>query len=89
MNPTHEPLAKPTTDLVPAGENLPASFPSQLLLMLSRAGTAAVFATEEFFYGRLRNANARAANLIAVRRFLEWAEGRRPQLSTTTPKDVS
>jgi len=42
------PPAKPTTDLVPAAQNPPSSFPSQLPLSLSRAGAAAVFATEEF-----------------------------------------
>jgi len=82
------PTSKPQTDLVPAGPKLPSSFPSQLPLILSRAGSAAVFATEEFFYGRLRNANTRAAYLIAVRRFLKWAEGRGLELQTITPKDV-
>ena len=41
--------------------------------ILARAGTAAVFAAEEFFYGRIRR-----AYLIAVQRFLAWAEGRPP-----------
>jgi hypothetical protein len=82
MNPTF----KPSTDLVPAG--LPSFFPSLLPLILSRAGSAAVFATEEFFSGRLRNANTRAAYLIAIRRFLKWAESRGLQLQTITPKDV-
>jgi hypothetical protein len=53
-----------------------------LPLIPSRAGAAAVFPTEEFFCGRLRNARARAAYLVAVRRFLKHAEGRGPQLST-------
>jgi len=57
------PSSKPQPDLVPAGQSLPSSFPSQLPLILSRAGQAAVFATEEFFCGRLRNANTRAAYL--------------------------
>ena len=43
-----------------------------------RAGKAAVFAAEEFFFGRIRNEHTRAAYLIAVRRFLR---GRKSQAS--------
>jgi site-specific recombinase XerD len=82
-----------STDLVPqgrdfSGKNLPSSFPSQLPAILSRAGRAAVFATEEFFFGRIRNEHTRSAYLIAVRRFLQWAESRGLELARITPKDV-
>lgn len=82
------PSSDPKTELVPAGPNLLSSFPSQLPLILSRAGQAAVFATEEFFFGRIRNTHTRSAYLIAVKRFLAWAEGRGLSLSQIAPKDV-
>src|SRR5205085_9674432 len=84
MNPTSNPSGEP----VPAGQNLPASLPSQLPEILTRAGKAAVFAAEEFFYGRIRNERTRAAYLIAVRRFLKWAEARGLELVRIAPKDV-
>ena len=47
-----------------------------------------MFAAEEFFYGRIRNEHTRAAYLIAVKRFLEWAEKRGLELVRISPKDV-
>ena len=59
----------PTSDaenyLVPAGKNHLTSLPSQFPEILSRAGTAAIFATDEFFYGRIRNEHTRATYLGA------------------------
>jgi integrase/recombinase XerD len=78
----------PTRDLVPAGQNLPSSIRSQLPEILARAGRAAVFAADEFFFGRIRNEHTRAAYLVAVRRFLEWSEARGLELGTITPRDV-
>ncbi len=59
------------------GEALPA--------LLARTGTAGQFAWDEFFSGQLRNKHTRAAYLHAVRRFLEWLEGREPDLARVTP----
>ena len=56
----------PSRDMVPAGQILPASTGSQLLEILARAGQAAVFAADEFFFGRIRNEHTRAAYLVAV-----------------------
>ena len=56
--------------------------------ILARAGKAAVFAADEFFFGTIRNEHTRAAYLIAVRRFLTWAEKRGLELIQITPKDV-
>src|SRR5947209_1683268 len=56
--------------------------------MIHRAGKAAVFAAEEFFYGRIRNEHTRAAYMIAVRRFLTWAEDRGLELGRIAPRDV-
>src|SRR5437879_6332409 len=82
------PTSQPSGELVAAGQNLPSSLPSQLPEILTRAGKAAVFAAEEFFYGRIRNGRTRAAYLIAVRRFLKWAEARGLELVRIAPKDV-
>src|SRR5258707_8088075 len=84
MNPT----SQPSGELVPAGHNLPSSLPSQFPEILTRAGPAAVFAAEEFFYGRIRNEHTRAAYLIAVRRFLQWSEDRGLDLVGIAPRDV-
>ena len=50
--------------------------------------TAAVFAADEFFYGRIWNEHTRAAYFIAVKKFLAWAEGRDLELRSITPRDV-
>src|SRR5258708_6804132 len=78
----------PSAGLVPAGHNPPSFLPSQFPEILRRAGKAAVFAAEEFFYGRIRNEHTRAAYLIAVRRFLRWAEARGLDLASIAPRDV-
>ena len=82
-----KPISNPSRDLIPAGENLP-SITNQLPEIISRAGTAAVFAAEEFFYGRIRNPHTRVAYLHAVKLFLGWAEGRGLELVNIAPKDV-
>ena len=82
------PSATPQSNLVPAGQKHLASLSSQLPEILTRAGKAAVFATEEFFYGRIRNEHTRSAYLVAVKRFLVWAEARGLELRGITPKDV-
>jgi len=88
----------PAPGLLPAGQTLPSSLRSlpakalatagQLPEILARSGKAAVFAAEEFFFGRIRNEHTRAAYLVAVRRFLKWAENRGLELAGITPKDV-
>jgi hypothetical protein len=77
--------------LVPAGQS---SLPSQLPAILSRAGKAAIFATEEFFYRRIRNEHTRQAYLIAVKRFWRgpkpaaWSSGAsRPRTWASTWTD--
>ena len=78
----------PSAGLVPAAPNPFSSVPSQFPEILRRAGKAAVFAAEEFFYGRIRNEHTRTAYLIAVRRFLQWAEARGLDLGRIAPRDV-
>jgi len=47
---------------------------SQYPQILIRAGNPALFAAEEFFFGQIRNEHTRAAYLVAVKRFLAFAE---------------
>lgn len=84
MAPPHN----PSPDLVPAPENRPGGPAAALPAILERAGPAAVFAAEEFFFGKLRNEHTRAAYLRAVRLFLAWCEQRGLELARVAPKDV-
>lgn len=56
----------------PSG-NLPAVIKA-LPAIIHRAGTNAVFAAKEFFFGTIRNEHTQRAYLHAVKRFLAWAE---------------
>src|SRR5579871_5938828 len=80
-------LSGPVTGLVPAGQNSPSFLPNQFAI-LQRAGKRAVFAAEEFLFGRIRNEHTRAAYLVALRRFLSWVEARGLELNRITPRDV-
>jgi site-specific recombinase XerD len=81
-------ISVPSADLIPADRNPPSPFRSQLPEILARAGKAAVFAADEFFFGRIRNEHTRAAYLHAVRQFLIWAEAHHLELVSITPKNV-
>jgi integrase/recombinase XerD len=82
------------------GELVPKEVPRELALhagafasgilpaIVHRAGAAAVFAGEEFFFGTIRNDNTRRAYLHAVRQFLVWAEARGLELTGIAPRDV-
>jgi hypothetical protein len=76
--------------LVPvARELLPAAqLKTELPALITRAGAAAVFAAEEFFYGQIGNENTRAAYRFAVERFLAWCEWRAVELARITPKMI-
>jgi site-specific recombinase XerD len=69
---------------------LPALTPVQALIprAIASAGTAATFAWEEFFEGKIRNPHTRTAYLRAVRRFLSWCEDRQFELPRITPGAV-
>ena len=56
--------------------------------IVRRAGQAAVFAAEEFFYGAIRNEHTRTAYRRAVDRFLGWCEQRGLELARIAPGDV-
>ncbi len=65
---------------------VPASVSSAALPMLvERAGGAARFAWDEFFYAEHHNPHTQKAYLRAVRRFLGWAEGQGIELPAITP----
>jgi hypothetical protein len=63
-----------TTEIVlaPAGPPVP---PKSLPALIERAGGAARFAWEEFFFAEHHNPHTQRAYQSAVRRFLAWAEG--------------
>jgi integrase/recombinase XerD len=54
--------------------NLPSVVADELPDIIRRAGSNAVFAAQEFFFGTIRNEHTRRAYLHAVRLFLKWAE---------------
>jgi site-specific recombinase XerD len=53
--------------------------------LIERAGGAARFAWEEFFYAEHHNRHTQRAYERAVRRFLAWAEGQGVELAAITP----
>jgi integrase/recombinase XerD len=59
-----------------------------LHLVVERAGGAAGFAWDEFFYAEHHNLHTQKAYMAAVRRLLHWAELEGAELPTITPKMV-
>jgi integrase/recombinase XerD len=55
----------------PAG-NIPLKSTDELPAIITRAGPNAVFAAQEFFFGKIRNEHTRRAYRHAVTLFLEW-----------------
>jgi integrase/recombinase XerD len=80
--------SEPVRGLVPAGETSVSSLRGQLPGIVARAGNAAVFAADEFFFGRIRNEHTRRAYFIAVKRFLMAMEERGLELTQIAPRDV-
>jgi hypothetical protein len=70
--------------LVPAQASDAVALPA----IVCRAGPAAVFAAEEFFYGAIRNKNTRAAYKRAVDQFLACCETKGLELPRIAPGDV-
>ena len=56
-----------------------------LPVLVERAGGAARFAWEEFFYAEHHNLHTQRAYLRAVKAFLAWAEGQGVELASITP----
>jgi site-specific recombinase XerD len=76
-----------TTELVrvAAEPAAPASRRSPLPELVERAGGAARFAWEEFFYAEHHNPHTQRAYQRAVRLFLSWCEGQGVELAAITP----
>jgi integrase/recombinase XerD len=73
-----------TTEIVPApaGPLVPSrSLPE----LVERAGGAARFAWDEFFYAEHHNPHTQKAYLRAVKAFVDWAEGQGVELKAITP----
>jgi integrase/recombinase XerD len=64
---------------------LPSVGASSLPILVERAGGAARFAWDEFFYAEHHNPHTQKAYQRAVRRFLGWAEGQGVELAAITP----
>jgi integrase/recombinase XerD len=59
--------------------------PAALPVLVERAGGAARFAWDEFFFAEHHNPHTQKAYQRAVRRFLGWAEGQGVELAAITP----
>ncbi len=83
--------SEPSTALVPVSITPPEQRSAAIALpdIVRRAGQAAVFAAEEFFYGAIRNEYTRTAYRRAVDRFLAWCDERGLELPRIEPGDVS
>ena len=88
---TSEETVESSTQIIAAIHDPGPASSSQQFTSLSVPGIVAAhgahgrFAWEEYFVGKLRNANTRATYLIAVRRFLEWVESSGVELPSITP----
>jgi integrase/recombinase XerD len=76
-----------STELVKASSaGVPAASGGQSLpVLVERAGGAARFAWDEFFYAEHHNPHTQKAYQSAVRRFLAWCEGQGVELAAITP----
>ena len=61
---------------------------SKLPELVERAGGAARFAWDEFFYAEHHNPHTQKAYMAAVRRFLSWCEGQGVELPSIAPGQV-
>lgn len=73
----------PTQALIPAAHGLPA-----LPALVTAAGAGAIFAAEEFFFGKLRNPHTRRAYQTAVGQFLAWCSRQGVELKRISPMMV-
>src|ERR1700678_3073764 len=73
-------LVKASTVSVPA-----ASGKAILPELVERAGGAARFAWDEFFFAEHHNPHTQKAYMAAVKRFLGWCEGQGVELPGVTP----
>jgi integrase/recombinase XerD len=62
--------------------------PAALPVLVERAGGAARFAWDEFFFAEHHNEHTQKAYMAAVRRFLSWCEGQGVELPSIAPGQV-
>jgi integrase/recombinase XerD len=76
-----------TGEIIPATAQPAALLPEQsgLPILVERAGGAAGFAWEEFFYAEHHNPHTQRAYQSALRRFLSWCEGEGVELASISP----
>lgn len=79
-----------TTEIIPATPQavLVAKPDAVLPVLVERAGGAARFAWDEFFFAEHHNPHTQKAYMGAVRRFLAWCEGQGVELPAITPGQV-
>ena len=78
------------TEIIPATAQTPIASTNHptLPLLIERAGGAARFAWDEFFYAEHHNPHTQQAYKRAVRRFLAWVDGQGGELVGITPRMV-
>lgn len=78
------------TEIIPATPQavLIAKPDAALPVLVERAGGAARFAWDEFFFAEHHNPHTQKAYMAAVRRFLAWCEGQGVELPAITPGQV-
>src|SRR5689334_14861453 len=74
-------------EIVPVGQptTIVSSRKPTLPVLVERAGGAARFAWDEFFYAEHHNPHTQKAYMRAVKCFLAWAEGQGVELAAITP----
>ena len=73
-----------TTEILPASAR-PLVPSTPLPAPIDRAGPAARFAWDEFFYAEHHNPHTQKAYMAAVKRFLAWCERQGVELPEITP----
>ncbi len=76
-----------STEIVPVTSQAIASMAKDapLPVLVERAGGAARFAWDEFFFAEHHNPHTQKAYMAAVKRFLSWCEGQGVELPAITP----
>ncbi len=79
-----------STEITPANAQtaIASNIATTLPVLVERAGGAARFAWDEFFFAEHHNPHTQKAYMAAVRRFLSWCEGQGVELATITPGQV-
>ena len=76
-----------STEIIPAYAQtvIASKIETGLPVLVERAGGAARFAWDEFFYAEHHNPHTQKAYMAAVKRFLAWADSEQVELKAVTP----